>query len=225
MVPTVAESRGAPAAAPGLGCGSTRERRGLPMKLHRVVAAVTALTLAAAPAAAPIAAAAGHVITLAPVASGIAPAGFAFTCSHPAGAIASAPITRPLSRANLYRSLAALGGLSGNPTWSNGDRLHARYEVKNDTIGHVEDSNNAWCTTQGYNAAQSGNVAVSYQASTTDVTSIDLWMQGPFHAVGIIDPALRTTGFGSYREVIAGHNIQQAAVLDVIRGLGAVPPG
>lgn len=191
------------------------------MKVIRAVAAAIALTLTAAPVAAPLAAAAAGSMTLPPAAGDVGPA--AFSCTHAAGPIASAPITAALSRANLYRSLAALGGLTENKTWSNGDRLHARYEVKNDTIGHDENANNAWCTLAGYNAAQNGNVAVSYQTSTSDAESIDEWMQGPFHAVGIVDPALHTTGFGSYRQVIAGHNIAEAAVLDVLRGLGSVP--
>src|SRR3954470_13149360 len=129
------------------------------MKLHRAVAAAAALTLAVAPMAGS-AAMAAHPLTLSPGTASIHPA---FSCAHPAGPIASNPITSALGRANLYRSLAGLGGVTENTTWSNDDRLHARYEVKNDTIGHDEDPNNAWCTVAGYNAAQSGNVAVSYQ--------------------------------------------------------------
>jgi hypothetical protein len=46
-------------------------------------------------------------------------------------------------------------------------------------------------------------------------------MQGPFHAVGIIDARLQQVGFGSYREADGGW--QMAAALDVLRGLGSVP--
>jgi len=41
-------------------------------------------------------------------------------------------------------------------------------------------------------------------------------MQAPFHAVGILDPALKHVGFGIFRE--SGAEIQTAAALDVIHG-------
>src|SRR5262249_14544189 len=150
------------------------------------------LTLAVAPMWAPVAVAATNALSLSPTAGGITPA---FNCTNPAGGIPNDPITGPLKRANLYRKLAGLGGLTENASWSNGDRLHARYEVKNSTtthteIGHDEDANNAWCTNAGRAAAQASNVMVSFSTATTDGQAIDMWMQGPFHAVGVIDPAL-----------------------------------
>jgi hypothetical protein len=47
-------------------------------------------------------------------------------------------------------------------------------------------------------------------------------MQAPFHQVAVIDPQLLQVGYGSYRET--GEGLQMAAALDVLRGLGAVPP-
>jgi uncharacterized protein YkwD len=197
------------------------------MKLHRAVAAVTALTLAVAPMAAPMAVAAGNALSLPPVASAIGPNAF---CAQQAGPIASAPITAALARANLYRSLAGRGPLTENTAWSHGDRLHARYEVKNSNpshieIGHDEDPTNAWCTDAGRAAAQASNVMVSYSTATTDAQAIDMWMQGPFHAVGIIDPALHRTGYGAFRQNFPGSQVEMAAALDVIRGLGSLPAG
>jgi hypothetical protein len=46
-------------------------------------------------------------------------------------------------------------------------------------------------------------------------------MQAPFHAVGILDPELATTGFGSYRE--EGGYVEMGAALDVVRGLDTIP--
>jgi len=164
-------------------------------------------------------------MTLPPVAGGILPAAF---CTNQAADIASAPITAALTRANTYRALAGVAALTGNATWSKGDRFHARYEVKNSTpahteIGHDEDPNNAWCTDAGRAAAQASNVMVSFSTTTTDSQAIDMWMQGPFHAVGVIDPALHKTGYGSFRLNAAGFQVEMAAALDVIRGLGSVP--
>ena len=46
-------------------------------------------------------------------------------------------------------------------------------------------------------------------------------MQAPFHAVGILDPALQRVGFGIYQE--AGGAMHMGAALDVARGVSAVP--
>lgn len=126
-----------------------------------------------------------------------------------------------LSYVNLYRATAQLPLVTENPTWSDGDWKHARYMVKNDFIGHSEDSNNPWYTPEGNTAAASGNVMVSSNVNATDAYAIDLWMRGPFHAIGMIDPALLQTGFGSYREAVG--TWRMGATLDVIRGRGSVP--
>jgi hypothetical protein len=94
--------------------------------------------------------------------------------------------------------------------------------VKNDYIGHSEDPGNPWYTAEGLAAAQNGNVMVSSGSTDPDSDAIDLWMTGPFHGVGLIDPQLLQSGFGSYREADGGW--QMAATLDVLRGLGGLPP-
>jgi hypothetical protein len=123
---------------------------------------------------------------------------------------------------NAYRTLADLQAVSENPTWSDGDWKHSRYMVKNDYIGHTEDPANPWYSPEGLAAAQSGNAFVSSSASASDAYAISFWMQGPFHAVGVLDPALQQVGYGSYREADGGW--QMGATLDVIRGLGPIPP-
>jgi uncharacterized protein YkwD len=126
-----------------------------------------------------------------------------------------------LTYVNSYRALAALYPLTETVSWSLGAQNHARYMVENDYIGHDEDPANPWYTSEGQQAAQNGDVMVHSSLSTTDMYAIDLWMRGPFHAVGIIDPALSTTGFGSYRRDTGLYKM--GAVLDVIRGLGTIP--
>jgi hypothetical protein len=97
--------------------------------------------------------------------------------------------------------------------------------VKNDLMGlsdvHTEDSNNPWFTPEGLAAAQYSDLAFGSSVNTTDEMAIDLWMRGPFHAVGILDPHLFETGFGSYREVKPGR--QMAACLDVRHRYGSIP--
>jgi uncharacterized protein YkwD len=132
------------------------------------------------------------------------------------------PTSAWLAYVNTYRALANLPSVSENPTWSDGDWKHARYMVKNDFIGHTEDPGNPWYTPEGLAAAQNGNTFVSSSATSPDTYAIDFWMRGPFHAVGVLDPSLQQVGYGSYREADGGW--QMGATLDVIRGLGSIPP-
>lgn len=129
--------------------------------------------------------------------------------------------TEWLPRLNYYRALAALPAATENSTWSEGGVLHSRYMVKNNTIGHTEDPANPWYTPEGLAAAQNGNVMVSSNVANPDSAAIDMWMQGPFHAIGLIDPRLESSGFGSYREADGGW--QMGATLDVLRGRTGSP--
>jgi len=126
-----------------------------------------------------------------------------------------------LGYVNYYRTMASLPLLLEDSTLSEAGWLHARYIVKNDVLGHSEDPQNPWYTPEGAAAAQSSNLSASYNAGSSDESAVDVWMQAPFHAIGILDPALHHTGFGSYREADGG--LQMGAALDVIRGLGEVP--
>jgi hypothetical protein len=128
-----------------------------------------------------------------------------------------------LQYVNEFRVLADLPLLTEESAWSAGGVLHSRYMVENDLITHYEDSTNPWYTQEGYDAGRNGNVAVSSSVSSPDEFAINLWMTGPFHAVGIIDPQLERTGFGSYRRAVG--TWKTGATLDVLRGLGSVPAG
>jgi hypothetical protein len=128
------------------------------------------------------------------------------------------PIPCPgwLTRLNYWRSTAKVGGVSENPDWSNGDYLHSVYMVKNNLIQHFETPGTPYYTVAGDQAARNGNIAVQSSTSVTDETFVDWWMGAPFHAMGMVDPRLQQSGFGSYREVKSGW--QAAGALDVIRG-------
>lgn len=123
---------------------------------------------------------------------------------------------------NSYRAMAELSPLAENSTWSAGCWLHARYIVKNNELQHTEDPANPWYSLEGLFAAEASNLAGGGDVNTPDEWAIDTWMQAPFHAVGILDPELYETGYGSYREADGG--IQMGAALDVIRGWSEIPP-
>jgi hypothetical protein len=88
--------------------------------------------------------------------------------------------------------------------------------VKNDQVTHYEVSTLPYYTIAGDTAARNGNIEVNSSTSFTDEQSIDWWMAAPFHALGMMDPRLTSTGFGSYREVKSGW--QAGFTLDTLRG-------
>jgi hypothetical protein len=126
-----------------------------------------------------------------------------------------------LQAVNDYRALGGLPPVTEEASWSAGGVLHSKYMVKTGTIGHDEDPGSPWYTTEGDAAAENGNVAVSGTTAYTDVDAINDWISGPFHGIGILDPALERSGFGSFRE--AGAPWEAGATLDVIRGLDGSP--
>ena len=121
-----------------------------------------------------------------------------------------------LDRFNAWRSSTGVSSLTENTTWSAGDYDHALYMVKDDLVTHYETPGTAWYTPEGDTAAQNSNIFVSSTTSTTDTQAIDWWMGAPFHQLGMMDPRLSATGFGSYRQVKSGW--QMAAAVDVLRG-------
>ena len=133
---------------------------------------------------------------------------------------AAPPAGNWLAYVNYYRALACLPAVTENLAYTDGDQKHAKYMVKHDYLGHDEpfgpDS-----TPEGAAAAAASNVMVSSDVNATDNYAIELWMRGPFHALGILDPKLQQTGFGSYREAIGLYHM--AAALNVISGLGSLP--
>ena len=121
-----------------------------------------------------------------------------------------------LDRLNSWRTSVGLSSLTENTTWSAGDYNHAAYMVKNDLVTHYETVGTPNYTSAGDTAAKNSNIYVSSSTSTTDVQAIDWWMQAPFHAMGLMDPRLTSTGFGSYRQYKSGW--EMGAAVDVLRG-------
>src|SRR2546428_4283417 len=117
---------------------------------------------------------------------------------------------------NTWRMTTGLSALSENTTWSAGDYNHAVYMVKNDLVTHYETAGVPYYTSAGDTAAKDSNIYVSSTTSTPDEQAIDWWMGAPFHSMGLMDPRLTSTGFGSYREVKSGW--QLGAAVDTLRG-------
>jgi hypothetical protein len=127
-----------------------------------------------------------------------------------------------LDRVNFYRATASLPPVVEDPALSGGVLQHARYMVLNDAVKHTEARGAAGATPEGAAAAAVSNLAGSNRPDETDRWAVDMWMQAPFHAVGILDPALAQVGFGIHHAQTG--RILTAAGIDVIRGRSTVPP-
>jgi uncharacterized protein YkwD len=123
-----------------------------------------------------------------------------------------------------YRASARLPALAENTTWSAGAVNHAAYMVTNDVLAYTEDPATPGYTTSGATEAANSNLMLSDNVSTSDQQALDFWMEKPFHALGLLDPALLSTGFGSYRQDDGPFDpYRMGAVVDVRQGLGAIP--
>ena len=122
-----------------------------------------------------------------------------------------------LETLNAWRAASGLAAVTEDATWSAGALAHSTYMVETPDYGHDEDSGGAWATVEGAAAGANGNVAASSDATKTDRKFVEQWITAPFHAAGMLDPKLASSGFGAYRKPGATP-WPAAATLDVIRG-------
>lgn len=126
-----------------------------------------------------------------------------------------------LTTVNYYRTMAGVGPVVEDPSMSAGAVAHSCYMLYNG-IAHDEVPGLTGYTPEGDAAGNSGNVAVSTQINTSARSHVELWMSGPFHAIGVIRPNLRSTGFGKC-DLPDTPTWHSGATLDVIRGLDSSP--
>lgn len=127
-----------------------------------------------------------------------------------------------LAIVNTYRAMSGLGPVSVNPTWSAEGQAHSCYMLFNG-ISHDEIPGKPGYTEGGRQAGLNGNVAVSSSVGASPRSHIDLWMTGPFHAIGILRHNLTRSGFG----LCANEHTspwRSAATLDVLRGIDTSRP-
>ncbi len=136
-----------------------------------------------------------------------------------------------LETVNAWRAALGLAAVTEDTTFSTGDLAHSTYIVETGDFSHVEDPGavppdpptNPWYSDAGNAAGQAGNIAASSDATKTDRQFVEQWITAPFHAAGILDPVLQTSGFGSYRRADATP-YPAAATLDVLRGRSGAAP-
>ena len=151
----------------------------------------------------------------------------AATCISSATSAASAspafipPTADWLTTVNYYRAMAGLGPVVEDGSMSAGAAAHSCYMLYNG-ISHDETPGLQGYTAEGDSAGNSGNVAVSSQINTSARSHVELWMSGPFHAIGILRPNLHSTGFGKC-DMASTPTWHSGATLDVLHGLGNDP--
>lgn len=124
---------------------------------------------------------------------------------------------------NTYRQMSGLNPVSANSTWSAQAAAHSCYMLYNG-IAHDEIPGRQGYTEGGDIAGNSGNVAVSSSIAATARNHIDLWMTGPFHAIGILRHNLTSSGFGLCALDNTPTGWRSGGTLDVIRGIDSSRP-
>lgn len=129
-----------------------------------------------------------------------------------------------LPTVNYFRAMSGLGTVTEAPELSTGAYSHSCYMLYNG-ISHDETPGAPGYTAEGDTAGNAGNVAVSSVYGTSDRSHIELWMTGPFHAIGILRANLQTVGYGKCDSTNTSP-WRSGATLNVLSGLGAGPrPG
>lgn len=121
---------------------------------------------------------------------------------------------------NTYRAMSGLSPVVANDSWSADAQAHSCYMLNNG-ITHDEIPGRVGYTAGGDLAGNSGNVAVSSSTNATPRNHIDLWMTGPFHAIGILRYNLTSSGFGLCAADSTPTPWHSGGTLDVLRGLSS----
>ncbi len=123
-----------------------------------------------------------------------------------------------LTSVNYYRAMAGVPAVVEDPSLSSGAYNHSCYMLLND-ITHDEVPGNPGYTPEGDVAGNSSNVAVNSATGVTNRSFVELWMTGPFHAIGVLRPNLQRVGYGQCENGGAAR-WRSGATLDVLHGLG-----
>lgn len=119
-----------------------------------------------------------------------------------------------LDRVNLYRTQAGLDPVSERASLSSDAERHSKYMVRNGAVTHSESPGSPGYSSEGNASGGRSNVYGTTLASTSDLSAVDGWVTGPFHAVGFLTPSLVEVGYGAHRDPGADY-IRMAASLDI----------
>lgn len=128
-----------------------------------------------------------------------------------------------LDYANSIRAMAGVPAVNQDDSLTAGAQAHARYMVVHDRpIAHAEDKSFALYSQAGHIAATNSLIFSTSQIQADHTWAFNFWTSGTFHLIPLIDPYLKTVGYGGYNQDIG--NFKMAAVMDVQSGLD-IPDG
>ena len=128
-----------------------------------------------------------------------------------ASADADKPAPPWLSRINMYRAMEGLPPLANDPATSEGAQSHAIYLIKNfshrvrdgsaksSDIGS-ESARKPFYTSRGSSVASHAESDFELGEHQSQDAAIDKWVQGPYHRMLLLNPALQRIGYGYYCE-------------------------
>ncbi|MEM9775230.1 MAG: CAP domain-containing protein [Chloroflexota bacterium] len=123
-----------------------------------------------------------------------------------------------LDYANSIREMAGVPLVTQDDSLTAGAQAHARYMVVHDRpIAHAEDPSFALYSEAGHIAASKGLIFSTSQIQADHTWAFNFWTSGTFHLIPLIDPYLKTVGYGNYNQDIG--NFKMSAVIDVGSGL------
>lgn len=138
-----------------------------------------------------------------------------------------------LDALNHYRALAKLAPVVADDASSRADRAHARYLVKTFAAEiragrnpgveiHEENSSSPWYSAAGARAGGHSDIAEwpGPIEPPSPAWAINLWIEGPFHRLPMLNPRMRTVSYGDYCE-----NGVCVVLLDVLDGVSTAPIG
>ncbi|MCB1002020.1 MAG: CAP domain-containing protein [Acidimicrobiales bacterium] len=130
-------------------------------------------------------------------------------------AVATAPVgTDWLADVNAYREMSGLPPVAEDLASSAAAAKHSCYMLRNE-MSHKEIPGRPGYTPEGAAAGDKSNVAVHSSLGVPDREFVDLWMTGPFHAIGILRHDLTEVGYGRCEDA-AAPQWHTAASLDVM---------
>ena len=127
--------------------------------------------------------------------------------------------TQPwISSINDFRASLRLKPVTEDPAMSAAARKHSVYMVETGFVEHGEKADSRWSTEAGRQAGEQSNVAGGTGAPPTPAQTIQLWIEGPFHRIGLMRPGWRTTGYALATAHRDGED-RWGATLNVIAGI------
>lgn len=127
-----------------------------------------------------------------------------------------------LNTVNYYRTMAGVAPVTEDTSLNAGAYNHSCYMLYNG-IAHDEIPGKTGYTTSGDAAGNAGNVAVSSAYGTSARSFVELWMTGPFHAIGVLRHNLTSVGFGKCDMTSTPTSWHSGATLNVLSHFSTAP--